>query len=126
MDDIEVKNRARTIAFTGELIAEAKSVPKKVGSSSLGELGERWTETRIYRTSGGNYVVAGVGKSTVPGETDRPWAHVSESAEGVVESLHAVDADGVRYLTHVNTDALEQAGAVDPDIRAAFMHERIE
>lgn len=82
-------------------------------------------EVNIYRTDTGRYVVAGIGKSAVPGESDRPWAHVSDSADGAVESLYLVDDYEVRYLTRVAKNALTDAARVDEKIRNAFLRENV-
>src|SRR4051794_28044646 len=80
----------REIRFRGELIGGATS--HRPGK-------ERWIEMSVHRTEGGNFIVSGVGRTTIPGEVERFWAHVCEEPEGVVEALHLYDRDGVRYLT---------------------------
>lgn len=67
------------------------------------------------------------GRSTgeVAVETPRMWAHVSETAEGVVEALQRHDTHGSRYLTRVAQRLLEQAGDVDPAIDAVYRVEHI-
>ena len=52
----------KPISFSGVLIAEESSDPDK--------LQDRWTEFKLYRTSGGKFVAQCVGKSVMPNEGD--------------------------------------------------------
>lgn len=54
-------------------------------------------------------------------ERDRPWAQVSQTARGVVESLMKYDDNDVAYLTDVARSLLEEASKTDANIRDAFM-----
>jgi hypothetical protein len=56
-------------------------------------------------------------------ETDRKWAQVSDSAEGVVSSLKQLDSRGTEYLTVVARVLLERAAEKDSDISDAFYTE---
>jgi hypothetical protein len=99
------------LRFEGELL----------GSSSSARAGkDRWNEILIYRTSGGKYIAAGIGRTNRPNETDRHWAHVCETAPGVLVSLYMFDADGVRYLTRTARQAIEEAARVDEDIHNSY------
>jgi hypothetical protein len=111
MQEFVVEARDRKIQFVGEVIGSATThAPSK----------ERWAEVQIFRTEGGSYVVAGVGRSTISGETDRRWAHSSGTPDGVIEALYLYDDDDVRYLPHVNKRALQQAAKNDRPISEAF------
>lgn len=106
----------RTIRIEGELIGESSSAD---GNKA------RWIEIQIFITESGKYVVAGIGKSSNPGETDRPWVHVCTSPQGVVETLYLEDEDGVMYLTRVARTAIEQAARADEKLRDAYYTEKI-
>lgn len=98
-----------------------------LGESSSHRSGkDRWIEISIFKTNGGKYIVAGVGKTTVTGETERHWAHVADQPEGCIESLHLYDGDGVRYLTRTAKVALATAITLDDRLRAAYLVETIE
>jgi hypothetical protein len=107
----------REIRFRGQLLGESSS--KQPGKT-------RWIELKIFRTTGGNYIVAGVGRSTNDGETDRCWAHVSESAQGALETMYMYDGDDVRYLTRTAKDAITKAMALDPELRKAYLVETVD
>lgn len=109
-----VHDREREFSFEGELIGHASS-------AASGK--KNWIELSIYRTTSNRYIVAGVGKTSVPGQQDRPWAHVCETAAGVVEACYLVDEKEIRYLTLVNRRALTAAALEDEDIMRAFTHE---
>ena len=115
----------RTLRFVGECIAR-KSSPRRSAYGRGGLKGDRWTETTIFKTRGGQYVVSGVGRSTIQGETDRTWAHVCEGPVGVVAALYLYDETGVRYLTRVNEEALLEASRNDAAIHDAYMIETVD
>lgn len=58
-------------------------------------------------------------------ETDRKWAQVSDSAQGVVSSLMQTDANGTDYLTEVARTLLVKAADGDSQIADAFYTEYI-
>lgn len=107
----------REIRFVGEILGSA---------SSFRDDKERWIEMTIYRTRGGKYVVAGVGKTTVQGETERNWAHVIEEPIGVIEAMYLRDRDGVWYLTRTAKTAIERACSLDPRLRDAYRVEVVD
>jgi hypothetical protein len=114
MDLYEVKEKGgQSLSFHGELIGSATSQSERRPRA-------RWSELRIYRTQSGRYVVEGVGRSTIAGEVDRPWAHVVDTPAGVVNSCHLTDADDIRYIPEMNRRALEEACEHDDDLRAAY------
>lgn len=117
MTTYQVREKEGQLEFDGEHLSHA---------SSAGGGKTRWLEIDIYKTAAGKYVVAGCGKTVNAGERDRPWAHVSDSAHGAVESLYLYDRDDVRYLTNVARQALRDAGVKDIDLARAFNTQRID
>ena len=117
---LKVYDGDREIRFTGTTLGHASSYPGRDPNKV------RWIELSVYKTKGGNYVVAGVGRTNVPGERERRWAHVCEEPEGAIEALHLYDRDGVKYLTRTAREALAQACAQDAALRDAFMVTHIE
>jgi hypothetical protein len=151
-----VRDGSRQLKFEGEKLSE---------SSSRTRGRTRWVEFQLYRTSGGQYVLARIGVSLyyhkadcdvvrrnriepvateevssalvqcpecspVPmyedvlyPETARYWSQVSDSPQGVVESLYKYDDSGARYLTHVSRRLLEDAARIDDGISEAFYEE---
>lgn len=101
----------RNVVFDGLLLGEA---------SSQRQDQDRWFEARIFKTVGGTYVVAGVGRSTRLGETDRCWAETCATGAEVIGFLTRTDDDGVEYLTRTARDALTAAADLDDGIRDAF------
>lgn len=117
MATFKVKDRHRELRFDGELLAEV--------SSQDGDK-DRWGDFYIYRTAAGRYVVAGVGRSRVPGEIDRCWAQVSDHPDAVIEKLTLIDEDGARYLPWTARDLLDRAAARDDRLRDAYLVEVID
>jgi len=106
----------RVLQFAGELIAEATSYePGK----------ERWAELKIYRTEQGSFVLAGVGRSVVRGETDRTWASLIDDAAGVIARLTLIDGNSVHYIPHVNRQAIMAAGETCREIREAYAVQQV-
>lgn len=107
----------RELQFTGWLLGKSTSwrYPKA-----------RWAEIEIYKTIGGQYVVAGAGRSTIVGEQDKLWACSSEYPEGVIERLYLVDPRGVRYIPYVSKQAINQAREKDPEFANAYLIERVD
>lgn len=77
----------------------------------------RWFDVAIYRTLGGTYVVAGIGRSDVVGERDRCWAVTCTDPADVMRSLTRRDEDGIEFLTRTARDALDEAAEADLDLR---------
>lgn len=128
-----VVDHSRSIVFEGILLGHA---------TSADEHKNRWTEMTIYLTEAKQYVVAGVGHSTVKkgdwvrdgagrmiqapeDETPRAWSHICDTPEGAISVLHLKDSDGIRYMTHVARAALEAAILQDTALATAFSVERI-
>lgn len=112
---IELPHGDQLVRFTGELIGGASSEDY---AKSQGR--QRWHEVRVYRTTDGQYVVEKVGRSDIPGETDRSTVHHSTTAKGAIECLQTVDDDGVVYMTYVARNAVRQASEVDEQVREAY------
>jgi hypothetical protein len=107
----------REIQFTGVLL----------GSSSSFQPGkERWAEIYIYKTHGGTYVVAGIGRTKLAGEHDKCWAQVCEEPAAVIERLHLMDAKRGKYLPYVSREAINMARSHDDLFSVAYMIERVE
>lgn len=58
-------------------------------------------------------------------EMPRKWAQVSDTADGVVQSLKQYDSKGTEYLTDVARNLLEDAAKVDNGIASAYFTEWI-
>lgn len=112
-----VQDGRRTLNFDGDLIAEA---------SSWVEGKPRWTELKLYRTTGGNYVLSRCGASALKGETNRERAEVCERPGGVVDLLYQKDDEGTWYLTVVARELLEAASLVDPLFSEATRVEMVD
>jgi hypothetical protein len=125
-----VVDQNRSLVFTGILLGHA---------SSAGARKNRWTEITIYLTDAGQYVVSGVGQTTVKkgdlawdkhigrsvrapeDETPHPWCHVCDTPDSVIAVLYQKDNDGVRYMTHVVRAALEASICNDKALADAFL-----
>jgi hypothetical protein len=53
-------------------------------------------------------------------EQDRFTAHVSETPQGIIESLTSIDADGVSYRPRVVQEALREAAGNDRALKEAM------
>jgi hypothetical protein len=81
--EILVRNRAEVVAIDGIKVAFVTAeLPSK----------PRWTEFSIYLTTHGEWVLQGVGRTRVPGETDRWWSIISTDPIDVIESIIGNDA----------------------------------
>ncbi|MGL4998040.1 MAG: hypothetical protein ACRC5T_03655 [Cetobacterium sp.] len=58
-------------------------------------------------------------------ERDRHWAQSFQDAEGVIEALYQYNEFGVRYLTLVAAQALEQAARKDATMELAYRIEHV-
>lgn len=101
-------------------------IGRELGRASSAEVGKkRWTEVVIFKTQAGNFIVQTLGMSAAPGETVRHKAQVCDSAEAAIEVLHAVDGDGVRFITKLHRKAALAAADVDDEFRRAWFLERV-
>jgi hypothetical protein len=89
--------------------------------------GCRWTETKIFWSADDRqYVISMIGRSVLPGETDRVKTVWTASAEGVLDTLlikppRNVGGDPDRLeLPQPNADALEEASERDPALDEVF------
>lgn len=112
-----LKDGDRHVEFDGALLGHSTS--ERSGKS-------RWSEISIYRTRGGNFIVAGVGKTILAGESDRHWATVCERPQGVVEKLTLCDDDGTRYVPYTSRIALDQAIEQDDELGEAYKVEVVD
>lgn len=112
-----IEDGDRHIELRGEVIGS---------STSYADGKRRWAEITIYRSLAGQYVVAGVGRSTVDGEVDRCWAHVCVTADAVVARLRMTDEDDVRYMPAVSKRALAAAACADAGIAGAYRVEVVD
>lgn len=111
----ELPDRTRTVVFEGVLLANATTASE--GKS-------RWSEMALYVTSDNKYVVHGVGKSNVAGETDRSWVMVCDTPAGLITALTR-RSDGVEYMPHVNQLLLDRAAMIDDNVSDATMRQVI-
>jgi len=117
MKQYTVRDGDRVIEFTGVKLAS-------VTSSEPGKT--RWIELALFRTRAGMYVLEGVGKSVEPGEVDRPWVQQSEDPGGIIDRLYLFNDDtGAKYIPHTSRRLLEAAGAIDDNIRRAYVTEHV-
>lgn len=116
MQQYTVQDGGRILEFTGVLLAENNSYTQNK---------RRWIELRLFRTQAGSYVLAAVGRSTVPGEIDRCWVQVSDGPEGVIERLYMYSDNGQRYIPHTSHALLDKAARADTRVRHAYYHQRI-
>lgn len=93
----------------------------ELGHSDSFEQGkQRWSELTVYRTDTGKYVIHGEGVTDVPGEDNRSWAAVCDNADGVLAALYRENNQGMRYLTRMAQDVLDQAAANDEQIDQVY------
>ena len=116
MSTYTVPDRDREIQFDGELLGEI---------SSRTAIKERWIELALYRTDAGSYVLAGIGRSTVPGEHDRKWAEISDEPDGIIEFLYLTNDHSQRFLPNTARQLLTQAAKVDEKIRQAYFTQHV-
>jgi len=99
------------VNFRGTLLAEHSSfTPSK----------DRWTETKIYITEAGSYVLHKVGRTKLPNEEDRFSAQISEKPQGLIECFYFKDPDGVWTMRYTDRMCLYKAMDKDEALRLAF------
>ena len=84
----------------------------------------RWQETTIYVTDDGQFVVHTIGRSVVPGESDRHRVTFTSSAYEIVEVL-TVKGNKEPFLPDPSARALAQAAAVDDDVQEAYVNRAV-
>jgi hypothetical protein len=118
LEDISVIDGDRVLEFRGVRIG---------ASSSHTPMKKRWSEIFIYRTEAGVYIVAGVGRSKIEGETDNHWARSYTDPADVIAHLHMTnETNHSKYLPYTNRDAIAQARLADPVFAQARMVEHID
>lgn len=87
--------------------------------SSWADDKDRWSEATVVRTGLDNYFVAVVGKSALPGETDRHWSMFHEEPSELIRALSRRwrDRRGLPPYLH---RALSVAAAEDADLDEAL------
>jgi hypothetical protein len=76
--EIITNNTGKTLKFFGEQIAHVSAeLPSK----------QRWSEFNAYLTSQGEYILQGIGRSIVPGESDRHWMIMSDDPLDIVNAV---------------------------------------
>lgn len=67
-----------TIQFTGELVTHVSAeLPEK----------DRWTEFSLYLTESNTWILQGVGRSRVKGETDRYWSVITSDPMDFLDKI---------------------------------------
>jgi len=91
----EVRNGESTLTFEGVKVAHVSAeLPSK----------PRWSEFDLYVTSFGEFVLQGVGRSRIPGESDRAWTVISQDPIDVLDSI--VDNKASRLAKRLIADSL--------------------
>ena len=80
---------------------------------------DRWSEATVVRTGLDNYFVSVVGKSALPGETDRHWAVFHEEPSELIRALSR-RWSARRGLPPYLLVALSRAAAEDDDLNDAL------
>ena len=108
-DDHVLQDGDRQVSFCGDLLSSAST--EEDGK-------ERWSEMFIYLKCDGGYVVHGVGRSSVEGETSREWIRDCATADAVIKALTR-RADDVSYMPKVNVVLLQRASQIDDALHEA-------
>lgn len=78
-----VGQKGEVFRFEGEKVAFVSAeLPLK----------ERWTELTLYLTDDGSWLLHGVGRSRVPGETDRHWIVLTQDTSEWLDAVIGKDA----------------------------------
>jgi hypothetical protein len=74
----EIEHGNSTLTYEGSKIAHVSpELPSK----------QRWTEFTIWLTSSGEFVLEGVGRTRVMGESDRRWSVISRDPVDVLDAI---------------------------------------
>lgn len=124
--DVEFNSQLKDIrVIDGDRVLQFMGV--RIGASSSHQPGKtRWAEIYIYRTEAGTYIVSGIGRSKIDGESDKCWAYVEENPADVIKRLHMTADGGGKYIPYVSRDAIAQARTVDAVFAAAYMVEHVD
>jgi hypothetical protein len=89
-------SEGQELKFTGELVSHVSAqLPEK----------QRWTEFTLYLTDFDTWILHGVGKSRIPGESDRHWYIVSSEPSDWIEKI--VGDDVSRLAKKLLRDAFQ-------------------
>ena len=84
------------IKFDGELVSKVSAeLPEK----------DRWTEFYLYLTDFNTWVLQGIGRSRIPGESDRYWYIVSSDPQDWLDKI--VGDDVSRLAKRLIRDAFQ-------------------
>ncbi len=97
------------VSFHGTLIASESS------REPYGERSKFWRDVALYRRADGKYVVHSVGRTAVPGKTDRHSVYIAADARAVYAHL-VPRGQRPRFLIE---DVLQSAGQRDPALARA-------
>lgn len=111
MNEFTVYDGEQPVRFIGTLLSKA--------TTDDGHK-PRWTETEIYKTRAGSYIIHKVGGTRNSGERVLHSAQVSETAEGAIECLRFYDNDGVMTMRHIDRRALVEAVEHDDTLAHAW------
>lgn len=82
----------------------------------------RWTELALYRQdeqgeNAAGWVLHSIGRSVVPGETDRPWFRVVTDPREVVSAMLQRDSStGQKHIPSYAKRALDEASDLDDNL----------
>jgi hypothetical protein len=106
------------VEFTGWLLAEVSSEHDQPGK-------DRWSETRIYKTTTGKWIVEQQGRTRVPGEEEAlRKVFVCDNPVGVRMKLNKKQGRGPNarhYMRDMDLEALEDAAEADPELAPALV-----
>lgn len=111
MREYTVYDGEQPVKFTGVLLSHTTSDDGRK---------PRWTETEIYRTRAGSYIIHKIGGTRNSGDRVLHSTQVSETAEGAIECLRFFDDDGVMTMRQVDRRALLAAVLEDEALHAAY------
>lgn len=77
-----INSDGHKLQFTGELVSHVSAeLPEK----------DRWTEFTLYLTDFNTWILQGVGRSRIKGETDRYWYVVSSDPQDWLDKILGED-----------------------------------
>lgn len=85
----------------------------------------RWTELVAYKTDRGKWVLNVIGKSAIPGETERSNVAIEKDPVDFVNSFYSSDGDGGYRLSFPAKTLLRKLAEMFPDIEAFDLKETI-